>query len=268
MKLLIKMKVVLLLLLITLFSCKKDIVTDAKSVVDNISDYYALRDLTNNNGTISFNSSKSFASDAQAVYQISCVLFDKNRNLIKQGDLSINDWAIKPTSQGFILTDIKMNTQVGSLYGKALSIQASKDNSGLTARGDDVILNTNFRLPSEVVVTSPNPTSGSQILNVNEVIKWIPDPENKKKMLIAIEFDPTTYINKDFKNEKAVANYAEVDDNGMYQLKSSDFKNIPKNSAVSIYVTRGNYAKVPSTSSNEQYAIVGYSLAQNQFKTQ
>lgn len=252
---------------ISLFSCKKDIVTDVKNVTQTISNYYGLKDLAKNNGSISFNSTKPFGSNAQAVYQISCVLFDKDNKLIKQGDLSINDWVIKPTSQGVILTDIKMNTQVGNLYGKSLSINASKDNSGLTARGDDVILSSNFRLPSEVVVTSPNPTSGSQILNVNEVIRWIPDPENKKKMLIVIEFDPTTYINKDFKSEKAVANSAEVDDNGMYQLKSEDFKNIPKNSAVSIYVTRGNYVKVPSNSGNEQYAVVGYSLAQNQFKT-
>jgi hypothetical protein len=264
----IKIKTFLMFLSISLLSCKKDIVTDVKNVTQTVSNYYGLKDLANNNGSISFNSTKAFGLNSQAVYQISCVLFDKDDNLIKQSDLTIGDWAIKPTSQGVILTDIKMNSQVGNLYGKEISIRASKDNSGLTVRGDDVILTSNFRLPSEVVVTSPNPTLGSQILKVNEVIKWIPDSENKKKMLIVVEFDPTTYTNKDFKNEKAVANYVEVDDNGMYQLKSSDFKNIPKNSAVSIYVTRGNYIKVPSTSGTEQYAVVGYSLAQNQFKTQ
>jgi hypothetical protein len=268
MKLKIVFQFILVTFAVSLMSCTKDLVTSTKSVTETISNYYGLSDLAKNNGSITFNSNKSFAPNAKAVYQIASVLFDKDHNLIKQGDLKINDLIIKPTSQGTISTDIKLNNQVGGLYGKELTIQAFRDNTGLNSRGDVTLINSNLRLPSEVEIISPNATSSNQILRENELIKWVPDPNNPKKMLIAIEFDPTKDVNKAFSNSKAVSNYVEVDDNGSYQLKSSDFNGIPDNSAVTFYITRGNYVKATSASGPEQYAIIGYSAAQNQFKTQ
>lgn len=268
MKMYVKIISFLLIISFSLLSCTKDVLSNTKSVSETISNYYGLKDLSNNNGSMIFNSNKSFGTNAQAVYQIASVLFDKNGIVIKQGDLKINDMIFKPTEVGTISTDIKVSNQIGSLFGKKTSIQAFKENGGLISRGEDVLLQGNIQLPSDVVIISPTTTSGSQILRANETIKWVPDPNNNKKMLIAIEFDPTKDVNKNFNNVKAVSNYAEVDDNGSYQLKSNDFSGIPSNSAVTFYVTRGNYVKATSTSGNEKYAIVGYSAARNQFKTQ
>ena len=266
-KILINLFVIMTSLSLSLSSCKKDIVQKTNNVAETISNYFALKDLNNNNGSISFNSTKTFGSNAKAVYQISSVLFDKEGNQIKQGDLKINDLVIKATEQGIISTDIKVSNEIGSLFGKELVIQALKENPGLNPRGGDVLINSNIRLPSEVKVTSPTATSTIQSISRNETIRWIPDPNNTKKMFIAIEFDPNKNDNKSFKNNKASANYVEVDDTGSYQLRPNDFKGIPNGSLISIYVTRGNYTKTVSTSGREQYAVFGYSMARNQFKS-
>lgn len=261
----ISFSTVFIIISLSLLSCKKDVIQNTKSVKDTITGYFELKDLNNNNGSISFNSGKSFAPNSKAVYQVSSVLFDKEGNQIKLGNLNINDLVIQPTHQGIISTDIKISDQIGSLYGKELNIQAFKDNSGLNARADEILLNSNLRLPSEIRIISPSPTTAGPTIRRTEIIRWIPDPGNTKKMFIAIEFDPNRGDNKNFKSNKANANYVEVDDTGSYQLQPNDFKGIPNKSSITIYIARGNYTKTTSVSGREKYAVLGYSMAQHQF---
>ena len=247
---------------LSIISCQKDVIQNALNATTN---YLELIDMHNNNGSISFSSNKGFGQDAKAVFHASSVLFDDKGNQIKLRDLQINDLIVKPTQQGIISTDITVSDQIGSLYGKKLIIEANKEKTDLNTRGDVVVVRGEIRLPKEIIVSSPTSLNGKQNIRRNETIKWVADPSNKKKMLVVIEFDPIRGSNKNFRNNKATANYIEVDDTGTYQFKPQDFKGIPNKSTITIYVTRADYTKTTSTTGSEKYTVYGYTMARADF---
>ena len=175
----------------SLLSCQKEATQNSKSAAGIIFSYFNLEDSNKSNGSINFNCNKTFGEQAKAVYQISGVLKDKEGNLIKQGDLKINDVVIKPTGQGIISTDIKVNDQIGGLYGKDLTVQAFRDSSSVNATNSERLLNSTFRLPPEIVILSPKVSKTIETISQTKIIEWIPDANNTKKILIVVEFDPT-----------------------------------------------------------------------------
>ena len=253
---------------ISLLSCQKEAFQNSKSAAGIIFSYFNLEDSNKSNGSISFNCNKTFGEQAKAAYQISGVLTDKEGNLIKQGDLKILDVVIKPTWQGIISTDIKVNDQIGSLYGKNLTVQAFRDSSSINTNNSERLLNSSFRLPSEIVVLSPSASRTIETISQTETIKWIPDANNTKKILIVVEFDPTRSDNSSFKFNLPKAHYVEVPDNGSHQLSPKEFKGIPNGSSITVYVARGNNSIATSTSGNEQYRVWGYSMARHQFRAE
>lgn len=252
----------------SLLSCQKEAIQNPKNAVAIIFSYFQLEDSNKSNGSISFNCNKIFGEQAKAVYQIAGVLKDKEGNLIKQGDLKINDVVIKPTGQGIISTDINVSDQIGRLYGKDLSVQAFRDSSSVNANNSERLLNSTFRLPSEIIILSPSTSRTIETISQTETIEWIPDAKNSKKILIVVEFDPTRSDNSTFKFNLPRANYIEVPDNGSYQLTPNEFKGIPNGSSITIYVARGNNSTAISISGREQYRIWGYSMARHQFRAE
>ncbi len=252
----------------SLLSCQKEATQNPKNAVAIIFNYFNLEGSNKSNGSIIFNCNKIFGEQAKAVFQISSVLTDKEGNLIKQGDLKINDVVVKPTYQGIISTDIKLNDQIGGLFGKNLTVQAFRDSSSINTNNSERLLNSTFRLPSEIVILSPSTSRTIETISQTETIEWIPDVNNTKKILIVVEFDPTRSDNSSFKFNLPKAHYVEVSDNGSHQLTPNEFKGIPNGSSISIYVARGNNSITTSTSGNEQYRVWGYSMARHQFRAE
>ena len=258
--------VMLLYVLMLTTGCKKDSLTMNKSVQETITGYFDIKDQLNNNGSIGFNAYKTnFGENAGTVYQINGALKDVNGTQLNLGKLMVNDIAIEANSQGRYNTGGQLMDQVKTFFGKEVNLKSYKPKADLSIRDVELVLEGNLKLPMDIFVSSPTLASTGRSINRRQIVTWNADPNNTRKVVIAIVFDPTKKDNKSLNSNRPTANYIEVNDNGQYQLTPDNFKNIPNKATISIFVARGNYTKVTSTNGKEKYTIYGYSAAEQKF---
>lgn len=177
----------------------------------------------------------------------------------------VNDIAIEANSQGRYNTGGQLMDQVKTFFGKEVNLKSYKPKADLSIRDVELVLEGNLKLPMDIFVSSPTLASTGRSINRRQVVTWNADPNNTRKVVIAIVFDLTKQDNKSLNSNRPTANYIEVNDNGQYQLTPDNFKNIPNKATISIFVARGNYTKVTSTNGKEKYTIYGYSVAEQKF---
>lgn len=128
------------------------------------------------------------------------------------------------TNQYVLKNDIS-DQSIADLFGKTLQINLKKGN--LNARSDNSIYNP----------FSFNLNGGPR----NTALSWNAD-NNNGKVYILILFQPNRAINENFAAWGSVERYIETDDDGFYQLTSSDFNGVPPGGNVDVLVARGRTA--------------------------
>lgn len=264
-----KKKILFVLLLfctLLTISCKKDVLNLNQNVQNKITGYFDFKDHLNNDGSIGITSYKAaFGEDVNGVYQINGALKDIDGNSLKLSKLIVDNVTIEPTVNGRFNTPVSLMEQIKSFYGKEIILKSYKENNDLSIRSGDIVLDASLKMSKDIQVSSPTIKDNGKFIKRSQLVTWNADFNNTRKVIIAILFDPTHGLNKNFNSNKPNATYLEVDDTGQYQLTPNNFKNIPNGALISIFVARGNYTKVTGANGKSQYTIYGYSIAEQKF---
>ncbi len=248
--------------LLALFSCNKtksdvDTLNDKTTEVISDKELLGIYNFTNTavEGTFTYNSTGNFASQSFARNNSFGGTFHStaamgNFGTVQSGKLvKVGDEIINPNTDNIYQKNLQITDQIwGS--SKEISLQASATSP---------ITKTTFRVPKLIEIESYNSLQiGEPKLSVNGTIKVKIDNANNKGVLVTLEYQPAYNDSLRLAGYTQIVRNAEVqNDDGIIELSSKLFNNIPAKCSYKLTIGRTNYQIVESTD-GKKYGLYAY----------
>ena len=250
---------------ILLFSCEKEavlnVVPQKFQKLEKVASMHGLKQMLNNaSGSIGIKNMKSFGLESGGPSEVYASFFDANGRETF-GALKIQDVSISPSEYDYYFSDPADRYTIQGYFGdiQPVKLYAAEGSS------EEYVLNESIYLPQELYVQEPI-QRGIDRISQTTTITWNPDPQNVNGVFILIDFLPGDAQNEgrfvtDFASHRK---FIYTEDDGAYQLQTTDFNKVPSGAHVTFIVGRGDYVETIG-SNDKSYIIYSFTGAIGMF---
>ncbi|MEM8906619.1 MAG: hypothetical protein AAGD05_02130 [Bacteroidota bacterium] len=129
-----------------------------------------------------------------------------------------------------------LNNDPAELFGQFADIKITNQ--------EQLLLDEKYYVPKKVELSNQKDSLQHTVLSRTGILRWVKDSLNTNP--IDIQVIPISLVHLDANNrkKKKAIHYFSTEDDGMYQFKTDELKNIPRNTVLDITLQRYNIQQV------------------------